>query len=101
MVISFFGLTFFRFRAFLIAWVQQMRAQNVKILLAANYFDEQKIRTVAGRVGAEPVIVPLYVGGVRGVNDYFQLVDYWVNGIVDAAMKSGLIGCDRTGGGSR
>jgi len=71
--------------------VELMRARDVKILLAANYFDEQKIRTVAGRVGAEPVIVPLYVGGVEGVNDYFQLVDYWVDGLLDAAAKKGLL----------
>lgn len=71
--------------------VEQMREENIKILLAANYFDEQKIRTVAGRVDAEPVIVPLYVGGAEGVNDYFQLVDYWINGILAAAEKKGIV----------
>jgi len=75
--------------------VDMMRAQQIKILLAANYFDEQKIRTVAGRVGAEPVIVPLYVRGVPGVADYFQLVDYWVDGILAAASNKGLIGDDQ------
>jgi ABC-type Zn uptake system ZnuABC Zn-binding protein ZnuA len=77
--------------------VEQMKAENVKILLAANYFDEQKIRTVAGRVDAEPVIVPLYVGGVEGVEDYFQLVEFWIKGILDAAERKGLIGGDRIG----
>jgi zinc/manganese transport system substrate-binding protein len=71
--------------------VELMRARNIKILLAANYFDEQKIRTVAGRVGAEAVIVPLYVGGAAGVGDYFQLVDYWINGLLSAAHKTGLV----------
>lgn len=81
--------------------VQQMRAQNVKILLAANYFDEQKIRTVASRVDAAPVIVPLYVGGAEGVGDYFQLVDFWIAGILGAASNKGLIGADRPGEGSK
>jgi zinc/manganese transport system substrate-binding protein len=75
--------------------VDLMRARQIKILLAANYFDEQKIRTVAGRVDAEPVIVPLYVGGVPGVGDYFQLVDYWVDGILAAASSKGLVDEDR------
>lgn len=75
--------------------VDLMRVQQIKILLAANYFDEQKIRTVAGRVDAAPVIVPLYVGGVPGVGDYFQLVDYWVDGILAAALDKGLIDGDR------
>jgi hypothetical protein len=67
------------------------------VLLAANYFDEQKIRTVAGRVDAAPVIVPLYVGGVEDVLDYFQLVDFWVVGILDAAQSKGLIDESRLG----
>ncbi len=71
--------------------VAQMRARNIRIILAANYFDEQKIRTVADRVGAEAVIVPLYVGGRRDVEDYFQLVDCWVHGLLAAARKTGLL----------
>ena len=72
--------------------VEYMRARNIRILLAANYFDEQKIRTVADRVGAEAVIVPLYVGGADGAGDYFQLVDTWVDGLLGAASRRGLIG---------
>ncbi len=71
--------------------VELMRARNIAIILAANYFDEQKIRTVAGRVGAEPVIVPLYVGGAPGVEDYFQLVDQWIGQLLNAAEKKGLL----------
>ena len=68
-----------------------MRVLEIRILLAANYFDEQKIRTVADRVGAEAVIVPLLVGGKLGVEDYFQLVDCWVDGLLAAAERKGLL----------
>lgn len=71
--------------------VEQMRTREVKILLAANYFDEQKIKTVAGRVDAAAVIVPMYLGGAPGTDDYFQLVDYWVSHLLDAGMEKGLI----------
>ena len=71
--------------------VGKMQALDVQILLAANYFDEHKIRTVADRVGAEAVIVPLLVGGEQGVEDYFQLVDYWVDGLLAAAERKGLL----------
>ncbi len=71
--------------------VNMMREKDIRIILAANYFDEQKIRTVAARVNAEPVIVPLYVGGVAGVDDYFQLVDYWIDGLLKAAKKKGIL----------
>ena len=74
--------------------VKMMRTREIRIILAANYFDEQKIRTVANRVEAEAVIVPLYVGGAQGIDDYFELVDHWVVRLLDAAHKTGLIESD-------
>ncbi len=71
--------------------VELMRNRKIRIILAANYFDKQKIRTVAKRVNAEPVIVPLYVGGADGIKDYFQLVDHWVDELLKAAKKKGLL----------
>ena len=71
--------------------VELMRARDLRVILAANYFDEQKIRTVANRVDAEAVIVPLYVGGEAGVKDYFQLVDRWIDGLIAAYHKKGLL----------
>jgi zinc/manganese transport system substrate-binding protein len=67
--------------------VDLMRLRNIRLILAANYFDEQKIRTVARRVDATPVIVPLYVGGEPGVDTYFQLVDLWTERLVEATSS--------------
>ena len=64
--------------------VEMMRERNIRIILAANYFDEHKVRTVATRTAAKDVVVPLFVGGVPGVDDYFKLVDYWIDGLVKA-----------------
>jgi len=71
--------------------VETMKIKNIGIILAANYFDENKIKTVANRVGAEAVIVPLYVNGIYGINDYFKLVDFWINGLLEAARNKGMI----------
>ena len=67
--------------------IRQMKEQKIGIILAANYFDEQKVKTVAARTGARAVIVPLYVGGAEGVGDYFSLVDHWVDRILAAARR--------------
>ena len=72
--------------------VEMMQNRNVGIILAANYFDEQKVRTVARRTGAEAVVVPLFVGGVPEADDYFKLVDYWVDNLLAAAERKGLSG---------
>jgi len=71
--------------------VELMRKRGIKLILAANYFDEQKIRTVASRVDAIPVIVPLYVGGADGVATYFDLVDLWTSRLVEAAAQVGAV----------
>ena len=68
--------------------VNMMRKRDIHIILAANYFDEQKVRTVADRTGAKAVIAPLFVGGAPDVDDYFKLVDYWTDGLIQAAKGS-------------
>ena len=65
-----------------------MRERGIRLILAANYFDEHKVRSIAESVGAVPVIVPLYVGGAQGVDDYVELVDLWVDSLVRAAQTA-------------
>ncbi|MEN8164832.1 MAG: metal ABC transporter substrate-binding protein [Acidobacteriota bacterium] len=64
--------------------VDLMRVRKIRVILAANYFDHQKILTVAKRVDAIPVIVPLYVGGEEGVDTIFALMDHWTEQLVAA-----------------
>ncbi|MBN2375092.1 MAG: zinc ABC transporter substrate-binding protein [Sedimentisphaerales bacterium] len=71
--------------------VNTMRQRDIRIILAANYFDEQKIQTVAHRVNAQAVIVPIYTGGAPDTETYFKLVDYWINHLLIAAQDKGLI----------
>jgi len=68
--------------------VNMMRERDIRIILAANYFDEQKVRIVADRTGAKAVVAPLFVGGAPGIDDYFQLVDYWTDRLIGAAEGS-------------
>lgn len=70
--------------------VETMREREIRIILAANYFDEHKVRSIAESVGAVPVIVPLYVGGAPGADDYFALVDLWVDSLLKAAREAGV-----------
>ena len=65
--------------------VDMMKRRKIKIILAANYFDEQKTKNVSQKVNAVPVIVPLYVGGEQGIDNYFTLVDCWTNRLAKAA----------------
>jgi ABC-type Zn uptake system ZnuABC Zn-binding protein ZnuA len=64
--------------------VQDMRKNEVKVLFAANYFDENKVRAICDKVGAEPVIVPMFVDGAPGTENVFKLIDFWISKLNEA-----------------
>jgi zinc/manganese transport system substrate-binding protein len=72
--------------------IQRMKAADIRIVFAANYFDQKRARSVGEKVGAEVVIVPLFVNGSHEAKDYFTLVDLWINGLTNAARNKGITG---------
>ena len=68
--------------------VQEMRKNKVKVLMAANYFSETKVKEICEKVGAIPVIVPMGVGGAPGTEDVFKLVDFWIFHLKDAFLQT-------------
>lgn len=68
--------------------IQLMRDQGIGILLAASYFDRNRVEQVAGRGGATAVIVPMYNGARPGLDTYFDLVDLWIDELTAAAGSS-------------
>jgi zinc/manganese transport system substrate-binding protein len=71
--------------------VEMMKRRKIGLVLAANYFDEHKVKSIAKSVGAIPVIVPLYVGGAPGTATYPDLFDHWVDSLVRAANQAGMV----------
>jgi len=68
--------------------VSEMRKDNVKIVMAANYFDEKKVTDICNKVGAVPVIVPIYVDGAPDTGNVFKLVDLWITELNKAIIKA-------------
>lgn len=54
-----------------------IRSENIRVILAASYFDPAKPESIAERTGAEAVIVPMG-SGVDGLAGYEDLVDLWI-----------------------
>jgi hypothetical protein len=67
--------------------IDRMQNEDLDVLLAAAYFDGDKVETVARRGGATPVIVPLQPGA-RNVQDYFDVVNLWVTSLANAVASS-------------
>lgn len=64
--------------------INRMRTEGIDIMFAANYFDRNKVETVAERSGARVVMVPMQPGGALGADDYFAVVDLWVGSLARA-----------------
>jgi ABC-type Zn uptake system ZnuABC Zn-binding protein ZnuA len=64
--------------------IRVMEQHKVRVLLAGNYYDIGKVRGIAGRVGATPVVVGLNVGGEPRMKSFFDQFDVWIGDLVAA-----------------
>ncbi len=71
------------------AVIKQMQQEKIGVILAANYYDESRVRAIAERVGARAVIVPIGVYGAEGVDDYFAVIDSFVDQLAAAYQAQG------------
>jgi zinc/manganese transport system substrate-binding protein len=69
--------------------INEMKRQNVKLVLVEPYFDLKTPQAIGRETGAQVLVMPPSVGGVKEVTDYFKLFDYDINLLVDAIKKSG------------
>ncbi len=68
---------------------QEVKRQNVKLVLVEPYFDLKTPNAIGRDTGARVLVMPPSVGGVKEVNDYFQLFDYDINLLVSAIKALG------------
>ena len=69
--------------------MQEMKRQNVKIILVEPYFDLKTPNAIARDTNARVVVLAPSVGGVKDATDYFKLFDYDVTTLVAAIKESG------------
>lgn len=71
---------------------QEMKKDNVKIIVIEPYFDSKTPNAIGRDTGAQVVTLAPSVGGAKGANvgDYLSLFDYDVNALV-AAFKAAAV----------
>ncbi len=69
--------------------MNEMKRQNVKIILVEPYFDLKTPNAIGRDSGAQVLVMPPSVGGTKEVTDYFKLFDYDINLLVEAIKKAG------------
>ncbi len=68
--------------------INEMKRQNVKIMLIEPYFDLKTPNAIGRDTGAQVLVMPPSVGGVKEITDYFKLFDYDINLLVEAIKKT-------------
>jgi zinc/manganese transport system substrate-binding protein len=69
--------------------IQEMKRQNVKIILVEPYFDTKTPNSIARETGAKVLVMPPSVGGEKEITDYIKLFDYDIKLLVDAIKETG------------
>jgi ABC-type Zn uptake system ZnuABC Zn-binding protein ZnuA len=68
---------------------QEMKRQNVKLVLVEPYFDLKTPNAIGRDTGARVLVMLPSVGGLKEVTDYFKLFDYDINLIISAIKGTG------------
>ncbi len=66
--------------------IQEMKRQQVKIIMIEPYFDRKTPDSIARETGAQVIVLAPSVGGEKDVTDYFKLFDHNVD-LVSTAIK--------------
>ena len=69
--------------------IQEMKRQQVKVIMIEPYFDRKTPDSIARETGAQVIVLAPSVGGVKEVTDYFKLFDYNVGLAVSAIKQTG------------
>jgi zinc/manganese transport system substrate-binding protein len=69
--------------------INEMKRQNVKLVLVEPYFDMKTPISIGRETGAQVLVMPPSVGGVKEASDYFKLFDHDISLLIDAIKKSG------------
>jgi zinc/manganese transport system substrate-binding protein len=69
--------------------IAEIKRQNVKVMLVEPYFDLKTPNAIGRATGADVLVMPPSVGGVKEITDYIKLFDYDIMLLVNALKKAG------------
>jgi len=69
--------------------IQEMKRLNIKLVLVEPYFDLKTPEAIGRATGAQVLVMPPSVGGVKEATDYLALFDYNIRLLVNAIKAVG------------
>ena len=61
--------------------VNLIKEQDIKVMLVASYFEKKSPKMIEDRTGIKAVYLPLFVNTDMGIDNNFELMDYWISQI--------------------
>jgi len=61
--------------------IDMIKEQNIKLMLVASYFEKKTAGMIEEKTGIKALYLPLFVHGIPGIGDNFELLDYWIDQI--------------------
>ncbi len=61
--------------------IDLIKEQNIKLMMVASYFEKKTPSMIEEKTGIKALYLPLFVHGTPGINDNFDLVNYWIDQI--------------------
>ena len=59
-----------------------IKEQDIKLMLVASYFEKKSPQMIESKTGIKALYLPLFTKSVEGVDDNFQLIDYWIGQVL-------------------
>jgi ABC-type Zn uptake system ZnuABC Zn-binding protein ZnuA len=69
--------------------IQEMKRQQVKLIIMEPYFDSKTPEAIARGTGARVIVLAPSVGGQKEATDYLKLFEYDVNTLITAIKETG------------
>ncbi|HUM11098.1 MAG TPA: metal ABC transporter substrate-binding protein, partial [Myxococcaceae bacterium] len=69
--------------------IETMRIQGVRVIIVESFYNRSIAENVADKAGARVVPSPSDVGATPGIKTYFDLVDAFLKGLLDAMPQPG------------
>lgn len=69
--------------------ISTIKKQDIKVLIAATYYDQAKVKAVAEKSGVVPVVVGIAVNGQKGQSDVFKVTNNILDRLLSAVGEAG------------
>lgn len=61
--------------------IEMIDKQDIKLMIVASYFEKKTAQMIEEKTGIKALYMPLFVHGLPGIDDSFELMDYWIDQI--------------------